>query len=153
MIDDYPVLHKDDPVRVACDPLVMGDHQEGLSRLMRITKQVQYFGCALAVKRTRRFVGKEYGRAIGKCTYDRNALLFTSGKLVRHLLLKSLQPKVTKKSRRLLTSNTPRRTGESEREFDVLTNGEVSKEIQRLQDDSDARTAQIGSHCSRGRAH
>lgn len=145
MINDHSIFHEHDPVGIARHPLVMGDDDERLACFVGNSEKVEYLRGALAVERTGGFVGEQHRRAIRKCTYDCHALLLTTGELVGHLVLESLEAECMKEPRCFATSFTTRCPGQPEGEFDVLADREISEEIQRLQNDSDVGATKVGS--------
>ena len=72
-------MEANDSPSMLCDPLVVGDQDNRVPCAMQIMESPQHFLAAVAVERTRWFIGEDGGCAVHQGARDTDALLLAAG--------------------------------------------------------------------------
>ena len=83
VVDDQAVAHPDDPLGVLGDVVFVGDHDDGLARVVEPAEHLHDLVAGLGVEVARRLVGEDDVRVVDQRAGDRDALLLAAGELGR----------------------------------------------------------------------
>src|ERR1700687_2322771 len=93
------MLELDAPVGLTRDARVVGDHKDGFTCGVKVTKKADDDLLVCLIQVTGRFVRQHNSWLVDKCASDRHALLLTARKLRRQVFEAGGQPDAPKRSR------------------------------------------------------
>src|SRR5436190_16961798 len=124
-------------IRILREPLVVRDHADRGTALVQFLKK-RHDGFAIArVEVARRFVGEKNGRLAREGACDRDPLLLTAGELTGQMLGAMAHADALQRFEHETFALTRSHAAISQRQFDVLINGEIANEIEALENESD----------------
>ena len=142
---NLPVAHVDDAVGDGGGLGIVGDHEHGLPEFAvgeaeHVEDRVGVFGVEIAG----RLVGENDGGLCNQRAGDRNALLFAAGKLGRAMVEAAGDVEQLGKAGKELRVHGLGALGDLVGDFNVGASGERGKEVELLEDESDAGAAHFG---------
>src|SRR5436190_16497298 len=138
---DATVEEMDCAVGVLGKPLVVRDHTDRRAALVQFLEQRHDRFAVPRIEVARRFVGEQDRRLTRESARHRDTLLLTTGKLTRKMLRTMAHADALQRFEDKLLALTRGHPAISERQLDVLINGEVADQVKALENESDLAVA------------
>ena len=150
VVDDSPVGKEHHPIRIRGCHRIVGDHHDCLMvGVHRLAQQPKHVGCIVAVERPCGLVTEDHVRTSDQCPSNCDPLLLASGKLARTMTDAIFQSDLLDDLLRPMP--LPADMREAQREQDVFPDVQGRDEVERLKDETDPGSAELG-HLRLGKA-
>jgi hypothetical protein len=143
LVHDPAVGEEDDPVGVARGHRVVGHHHDGLPELVHgAAQELQHLQAGHRVEVAGRLIGKDHRGPAEQRPGTRNPLLLAAGELLRPVVEPVTQPH--RVDDHVVPLQIGLATGYRQRQQDVLLRAQGRHQVQRLEDEPDPVTSQLG---------
>src|SRR6185437_5466844 len=145
LFDDAAVEQMNRAVGVRGVPWIVRDHADRRAAAVQLAEQLHHRFAVRRVEVTRRLVGEEDQWIAGDGAGDGDALLLTAGELCRVVLHAVAHANALEGVGDALLALGGRHAAVGERKLDVLVDGQIADQVERLEDEADLPVADAGA--------